>query len=101
VRRFGAGRVHASEQTGDPATAQAPEEALRHIRAGQPEWHQLLVVFGVRLVISDQHAGLVAALRRSFQGANSRYASRQTATDDQLEARTADERMVQGELLSE
>ena len=24
---------------------------------------------GVRLVISDQHAGLVAALRRSFQGA--------------------------------
>ncbi len=25
---------------------------------------------GVRLVISDQHAGLVAALRRSFQGAS-------------------------------
>jgi transposase-like protein len=24
---------------------------------------------GVRLVISDQHAGLVAALKRSFQGA--------------------------------
>jgi len=27
---------------------------------------------GVRLVISDQHAGLVAALRRSFQGAGHR-----------------------------
>jgi transposase-like protein len=25
---------------------------------------------GVQLVISDQHAGLVAALRRSFQGAS-------------------------------
>jgi putative transposase len=30
---------------------------------------------GVRLVISDQHAGLVAALRRSFQGASHQRSS--------------------------
>ncbi len=30
---------------------------------------------GVRMVISDQHAGLVAALRRSFQGASHQRSS--------------------------
>ena len=66
-------RCHAGRPTGDLGPGRGPGRGRlrgRDVLPRLPDWTTQTRLTGVRLVISDQHAGLVAAIARTMQGSS-------------------------------